>query len=332
MKIGPLDLTIHRTVRVADGRSPSNLPPSLGRCKIYKVSDYKDRCPENWEPDAVFVGLHDVEALWLSFHTSKPLALLIGAGGVNALTGEKLGTKLVEGGYCVTPPQPWLDGWKSSGDGSVYQFVAQRYEGGKGNTVAEQLIGEESKTGAIGIAVFESKEPLKSKHGPAEGYTGSANSDEFNWKNSSMVYDSAVMSKSLGETHTMCATSPIRSSSMRKGRVSRMSEMGVGKGGKITQKIYPDPYGLDVWKDAPTAVSAIYIVNAKELEEITGDVIPKPVGYENYGGNWFGLEDSTESDVPGSEKFTGLKSAAFPGDVSNVVDTPTTSVDNPISD
>src|SRR4030095_10042040 len=148
MRIGKLEVVFHRTVRVADGRVPSNLPPNLGTMNVYKVADYRDRCPN---------ALHDTEALWISFRSSVlPVAVLVGAGGINALTGEKLGTKLEKDNYLVTPPQPWLDGWKSD-DGCVYQFVATPYQKGDGITVAEQLIGGESKTGAIGLAVFEPK-------------------------------------------------------------------------------------------------------------------------------------------------------------------------------
>jgi hypothetical protein len=78
----------------------------------------------------------------------------VGAGGTNALNGEKLGTTLAKDNYVVAPPQPWLDGWKDT-DGTVYQFVATPYKKGKGISVAEQLMGPESKTGAIGIALFD---------------------------------------------------------------------------------------------------------------------------------------------------------------------------------
>src|SRR6185369_14990848 len=114
MRIGSLEVTFHRTVRVADGRTPSNLPPSLGRMALHSVKKYRKNCPESWGDDAYFMALHDVEAMWMSFHTmgGTPLALLVGAGGINALDGEKLGTILAKDNYLVAPPQPWLDGWK----------------------------------------------------------------------------------------------------------------------------------------------------------------------------------------------------------------------------
>lgn len=299
MKIGPVDVTLHRTVRVAEGRAPSNLPPSLGRATTTPVAKYKDRCPETWEESGVFVPLHDTEALWLSF-SGGPVAMIVGAGGINALNGQKLGTKLEMGAYLVTPPQPWLDGWKAE-DGTVYQFVATPFKAGNGISVGEQILGAESKSGGIGIAVFESKEPLAVKHHkPAEGWTDSAIGSDFSYG------DGGVKGMSLDASPVMRSAAP-----------SRMSEMGVGKGGKIIQKIYSDPYGVEVWKEAPSATMAIYLVSAQDYEAITGIAIPKPASSETYGGKWFGLKDEELQDTPGAPVFSGLKSV-FLGDKENV--------------
>lgn len=296
MKVGPLDVTFHRTVRVADGRSPSNLPPSLGRATVTSVSEYDANCPKSWDRTGYFIPLHDREALWISFQ-GGPVAVLIGAGGINALTGTKLGTKLEEGNYLVTPPQPWIDGWKAE-DGTVYQFVATPFKGGDGLSVGEQILGEESKSGGIGIAVFEPKEPLKGVSRPDEVYTDSA------WSSS---YSKGV----TGQSAAMYVASAARS----RGLVA--SEMGVGKGGKIIQKIYADTHGLAVWKEEPAAAMAFYLVSAADYEAITGIKIPAPKSHDDYQGNWFNLKDESLEDSPGAPVFAGLKTV-FAGDVSNV--------------
>jgi hypothetical protein len=324
MKIGTLEVVFHRTVRVADGRVPSNLPPSLGTMKVYKVADYRDRCPKEWDEGAFFVALHDTEALWISFrHNGLPVAVLVGAGGINALTGEKLGTKLEKDNYLVTPPQPWLDGWKSD-DGCVYQFVATPYKKGEGVTVAEQLIGAESKTGAIGLAVFEPKDirTLKPISKPIEGYGDSPTDIDFEWTDlpKSALYSPAADESMPGKP--MAATPSAKVAAFRDFGQD-LSEMGIGRGGRIHQKIYPDPYGIEVWQDAPVAAVAIYVVNAKTFEKITGEKIPQPVGHEKYKGVWFGLKDHDLSDVEGTSKFGWLKSV-FLGDLSNISQTETT--------
>lgn len=299
MKLGPLTVEFHRTVRVAESRTPANLPPSLGRMKPYEVKAYRERCPAIWEDEGVFVGLHDTEALWLSFATSRPLALLVGVGAINALTGQPLGTKLEAGNYLVTPPQPWLDGWKAT-DGTVYQFVGTPYEKGKGLSVGEQILGEQSQSGGLGLALFESKEPLAVKHPtPQEGWGMEATGDTMSWGGQHVNFGIMGMSTHVAESEPQFR-SVIRSASFK--------EMGVGKGGKITQKVYADPYGLEVWKELPSQTRAVYFVHAELLAEITGTPIAKPVSQGEYQGAWYGLKDEAEGDVAGSETFTGLKS------------------------
>lgn len=309
MKIGPLTVKFHRTVRVAEGRAPANLPPSLGLIQLFEVDKYRDRCPSLWEDEGVFLGLHDSEALWMSFHTNTPVALLVGAGAINAITGEKLGTRLAEGNYLVVPPQPWLDGFKGE-DGSVYQFVATAYKQGKGLTVGEQLIGEESKTGGIGLALFDSKQPVSPAGYPSQAYGGAY--DDVDEMKISMA-SAMPMAGAAAPENTMGpigAAVGAKSGLLRTASVERQSfkEMGLGKGGKIIQKIYADPYGLDTWKELPSQTRAVYIVHAALLAEITGQPIQKPMTQEDYGGPWFGLHDADKTDVPGSGKFTGLKS------------------------
>lgn len=292
MRVGPLSINFHRTIRVADGRTPANLPPSLGEARLTPVSQYRQQCPEAWEDGAYFIPLHDTEALWISLSSSSPVAALIGAGGVNVLTGEKLGLTLEASNYMVVPPQPWIDGFKST-DGNVYQFVATPYKGGEGLSVGEQILGAESKSGGIGIAVFEPKGPLIPKSRPYTGKTAGAYGDL------------------LGEEFAMKSVGVVSGMSLS-ADCAGFDEMGVGKGGLIKQKIYADPHGLEAWKEEPVAITAFYLVNAQAYKEITGIEIPAARGQEGYDGPWFGQADDAEPDVPGAAAFTGLKTV-FPG-------------------
>lgn len=306
MRIGKVDVTFHRTVRVMDGRTPANLPPSLGRAKVSKVSQYQANCPEGWDPSGVFIPLHDTEALWLQFSPSAPSAIIVGAGGINAVDGLALGTKLVNPqNYLVCPPQPWLDGWKGQDDGSIYQFVATPYQKGEGLSVGEQILGAESKTGGMGIAVFDSVKELAPVKSPREGYSGSAYGSLFEYPYSYEWPGAKGMSLSAAP------------SVMRGSGVPRGAEMGIGMGGKIAQKIYPDPYGIEVWKESPAEIAVVYLIDAAGYEEITGISIPKPASQGGYGGKWYGLDDEGEGDTPGSTAFDKLKSV-FPGDTENV--------------
>ena len=296
MRIGQAEITFQRTIRVPDGRTPAYLPPGLGQFLIYNVKDYREKCPESWEDGGIFIPMHDKEAVWMNFHLvgNNPRALVIGAGNVNAITGNplKVGMETPQN-YVVIPTQPWLDGWKDT-DGVIYQFVATEYLGGEGLTVGEQILGEESKTGGIGIAVFAPKDESLTAYKPFKEYPISGAYDEKPW-----LYGA-------GATFSVAAAAaPVTRS---------FKEMGLGKGGKIHQKIYPDPFVEgktinDVWKDEPEAHIAIYLVDAEAFEEITGKKVPPmPESFDDYEGPYFKLPDGAMPDTLGSKTFSGLKS------------------------
>jgi hypothetical protein len=324
LEIGPLRVRFHRTIRVSINDKSSNLPPSLGGFELYKVADYKDACPASWEPEGYFLAMHDKEAMWLSFHSSEPVAMLVGAGGINALTGEKLGLKLEKDNYVVTPPQPWLDGWKGE-NGEVYQFVTTEYKKGEGLTVGEQIMGSESKTGGMGLAVYTAKdrEGLKAKAMPREVHykgacgqsMGSHSGNQFELCSfSAPQADSPMELESCSGAEmdydaTEYAPRHLNKSAPRGAlRAVACAEVGVGKGGKITQKVYADPHGLEVWDEKPVAAMALYFIDGPSFTRITGKPMPPlPRAAEEYYGKWYGLQDELHEDVAGSEKFCGLK-------------------------
>ena len=149
-------VSFHRTLRVPDDGRSYPLPPGLGRLPIHRVADFSSRVPEAWrDPNAVFIPLYQREALWIGFDAAawKPIAVKIGVGGVNAVTGaawdDCLRAKPQD--YLVSPPQAWLDGI-ITGEGSVHQFVAMPL--GMGYTLEAQMTQAES-VGGIQIVVFE---------------------------------------------------------------------------------------------------------------------------------------------------------------------------------
>jgi hypothetical protein len=302
LDLGPVRISFHRTVRVREDQK-SGLPPSLGHFQLYKVADYKDACPSGWDEKGYFLAMHDKEAMWLNFSAQRhPVALLIGAGGVNAVNGKKLGLKLEEENYVVTPPQPWLDGWKGE-DGTVYQFVTTTYEKGEGLTVGEQMHGAESKTGGLGIAVFEAEKPEETFQRPTP------TPDHYGYGGDCLYAESMPVAFSMAATRG----------------AGRATEMGVGKGGKIDQKLYPDPYGISVWKGEPSAFTAVYLVDAVTFTQITGlPMPPLPKVFDDYYGPWFKVQDKHLADQKGSDKFDSLKMATgkpasevFPADEAN---------------
>jgi hypothetical protein len=153
-----LTVSFHRTLRIPDDGGSYPLPPSFGRFPLYAGVDYQNRVPNSWsEPDSFFMPLHQGEALWLGFDGEwwHPSALLIGADGVNVITGEPWGAPLAFSpqNYVVIPDQPWLDGIRTR-SGLVRQFVAMPL--GEEFTLTEQMGGTSGHTG-IQLCSYEAK-------------------------------------------------------------------------------------------------------------------------------------------------------------------------------
>ena len=88
--------------------------------------------------------------------------------------------------------------------------------------------------------------------------------------------------------------------------------MGIAPGGTIEQKIYPDPYGLDVWDPDNWGRAFVHILNSEQFQAVTGQRPPMtPISAQAYterGFPWFKLYDEGEGDLAPSGKLGGLKS------------------------
>lgn len=87
--------------------------------------------------------------------------------------------------------------------------------------------------------------------------------------------------------------------------------MGLGAGGRMTQKIYPDPYGWDTWDEDNDARVFVHITNSEMWREITGEPPPPtPIDVETYvahGYPWFDLYDGDLGDVAPSPELAGVQ-------------------------
>jgi hypothetical protein len=156
LEIGGLEITFQRTLRIPDDGSTYPLPPGLDQFPIRKVEDYSNRVPEAWrQKGGVFIPMYQREALWMSFHSPQLMAVKVGIGKIDALTGKRWSERLTKRpqNYFVCPNQPWLDGI-NAGDGFIRQFVAIPL--GMGYTVEGQITGQEQE-GGIQIKAFASK-------------------------------------------------------------------------------------------------------------------------------------------------------------------------------
>ncbi len=274
---GRFSLYFQRTLRIPDDGRQYPLPPGLGAFPVYRVEDYADRIPSDWQKShAYFIPMYQREALWINFDAAfwKPNAVQVGIGRINALTGHAWKTQLSDDpqNYLVAPEQPWLDGIKA-GEGYIRQFVAVPH--GSGYSVEAQLRGEESDE-ALRIAVYEPK-PGRFPDVPP-------------YDDREVVYeDSPALAQS-----------------------ARSSSMGLGAGGKMRQKVYPDAHGLQTWQNEPAAEIVVYIINSEDFHAIVGTQPPaSPIDaqtYTDYGYPWFALYDTDKADIPADDKLRNVKS------------------------
>lgn len=274
-------LNFQRTLRIPDDGRTYPLPPGLGVFPICRVDEYKESVPGAWvEHGGVFIPMYQREALWISFRYRywKPNAVKVAVGKVNAVSGKPWNQKLSpdENDYMVCPPQPWLDGI-NAGNGYINQFVAMPL--GMGYTVEAQVTGEE-KFGGIQIIVYEPK-PGKFPDEPPQ------------------------------PTRVAYRVAPSAAPEMAMHAVGGGAEMGLAAGGKMKQKIYPDPHGLDIWDENNCGRVYVHIVNSMMYREITGQEPPNtPVTaktYAQYGLPWFDLYDDKLGDIAVPEELKNVK-------------------------
>lgn len=90
------------------------------------------------------------------------------------------------------------------------------------------------------------------------------------------------------------------------------SPLGIGAGGTLRQKIYPDKYGIDVWGKKSVRSFRVHLIGAAEFHAVTGEPEPPtPVdaaAYTAVGLPWFDLYDEKEGDVEAAEVLKRLRS------------------------
>lgn len=270
-----LDITFQRTLRIPDDGRAYPLPPGLGSFPLRLVRDHASRVPEGWaERGGVFLPMYQREAMWLHFG-GAPHALKIGIGKVCAVSGRRWADGLSSSpqDYVVTGAQPWLDGI-ASGQGTIRQFVAMPL--GLGYTVEGQLTGEET----FGGIQLQSYAPHPGRI-PARP-------------------DMVDLECSL----SMPAAAPIRRGSS--------GSMGLAAGGRMVQKIYPDPHGIDVWNQGSRVRVFVHIVNSELWRDITGEAPPRtPVtarSYSKAGLPWFDLYDERAATIAPTGALASVKS------------------------
>ena len=277
-------IDFQRTLRIPDNGYDYDLPPGLGNFPLRHIEDYNLEAKNHLkERGGIIMPMCQTDALWLNFSSSHhdpfvlPVALKIGAGKINAVSGEKWAEGLSQNpqNYVVLPEQPWLDGFNVE-KGKVRQFVAMPL--GQGYTVEEQ-IDTESEVGGIQIEAI----PMKKD-----------------------VYEDLKARRR--------AEPPLRISSdfMMSCASYDDFEMGLGMGGSMHQEIYVDEYGLDAWDIENRQRCFVMLANADQWMKITGEEPPlPPLSAEDYskaGLPWFEYYDGDRKAIEGAKALGSIKS------------------------
>jgi hypothetical protein len=314
-------IILHRTLRIPDDGNTYALPPSMGSFPIYRASDFLGKVPSNWKTEnSYFFPMYQREAMWIDFQAGHNCAIQVGVGKVNAVSGDQWDKNLVSSpqNYVVGPnPQKWLDGI-NSGTGTIKQFVAMPLGGGY--TVEGQVTGKE-EFGGIQIAVYPPKYALEEEQ-YRDIIPGSLAESLYTstYKGMSMqaLYSTPMKSASgsigrsikLGGGRESFELKP--DSGVSAGKVA--AQMGLAAGGKMHQKVYPDPYGIDTWDPLKKETVWVYICNIPMFQEITGLPAPKcPISakdYQSHGYPWFDLYDESYGDVSSPITLQDVKSVA----------------------
>ena len=115
-----ISIDFQRTLRIPDDDREYHLPPGLGRFPLRHIEDYDlGESEKRKARGGIIMPMFQTDALWLNFHSlgfewpNLPVALKIGAGKINAVSGEKWSDGLSQNpqNYVVLPEQPWLDGF-----------------------------------------------------------------------------------------------------------------------------------------------------------------------------------------------------------------------------
>ncbi len=265
-----------RTLRVPDDNQDYPLPAGLGNFPMLPVDDHE--VPAIWKRHGgIFFPMYQSEAMWINFSSWRsdyPFAVKIAAGKINAVTGKPWGNSL--GGdpqdYVVVPAQRWLDGFCVSKD-VVRQFVAMPL--GEGVTAEEQITGD-GEWGGLQLIFY----PMKAEE-YAKRYEQPRVEEE-----SDLCFESRLM---------FCRSAGY--------------DMGLAPGGRITQEISEDSFGIDVWDTSVSSRCFVHLLNSEMYRKVTGQAPPtKPITPKQYAEAnipWFDYYLDGKS-LPGSSILAGL--------------------------
>ena len=276
LRIGPrFAVKFERTLRVPDDGATYPLPPGLGSFPIFRVADYADRLPSSWrEHDGFFIPMYQREALWLAFHGARWKPNAV----MISLGRVNAISGRADDAELGSAPQNYLvspqQPWLD-GINSGAASVRQFVAMPLGQgATVEAALMGGEEIGGLRITVFEPKPAVFPDEPPPDD-------------------------------------APIRAGMPA---MAAVAPMGLGAGGKLRQKIYPDPFGIETWDPTRFGGAHVHLLNSAQFRQVTGrDAPPPPVDaatYAKHGLPWFDLYDEQQGDVPAPPSLAGVKTVA----------------------
>jgi hypothetical protein len=264
-------VSFQRTLRIPDDGRTYPLPPGVGRFPVRRVRDFAARLPARWR---------ERRGMFIPMYQREALWLAF-----EGLWWHPAALQVGVGGINALSGGPWDEGL--SADPQNYLVVpAQPWLDGIniGGATIRQFVAMRL---GLGYTVEEQ-------------LTGRAATGGIQIR---------VFEAKPGRFPT---TPPRRASMPRDGApMAGLQSMGLGAGGRMRQKVYPDPHGLATWKRAPACTVEVHVLNSEQFRAVTGEAMPPtPISaktYSDHGFPWFELYDEKRAALPGSERLARVK-------------------------
>lgn len=263
--------TLQRTLRLPDDGKTYPLPPGLGAFPILPISDYEDKVPQRWREQGGF---------FVPLYQREALWLQF-----EGAWWKPNAVKVSVGGINAVSGEAWNEELRNDPQNYI---VCPDQPWLDGINVGQSQVRQFVAT------------PLGLGDTIEEQLTGS---DEWGGLQLQVFEPRPGVFPDQPR-----APGPVIFEALAEGETAGM---GIGAGGRMEQKIYPDSHGVETWDQASCTQVLIHIVNSEQYLSITGrEPPPSPVSaqlYTNMNLPWFQLYDEDRSDVPPSERLKTVK-------------------------